>query len=827
MCSKSTSRMTLSGWRVLATVVFLISGGAFPSLAQTPPAANEIARIKKVLVDGRPVDYVTQAQVTVIRTHQRTKETGERGTPLYGQDEVRTGPGVQVILVIHHPDVEKYRRIIINSNTHIRIHSDSIFQYFGRISVSIRGLFDVKTNYVSIGASGTEFECEVKEDGTTGVTVFDGKTAIRKGDFRSTVSRSGGASLPASGLTIADATSGTLVFGNPRLAAPTTALALSHKQNIREAPPVLVVTKQEELTVTREAPLPEAPTLIANDRLQPLLDWTNRAILADAPVVPAKKIIPRYDSASERAAAFKAARFRAIVGNEGRSHETLGNIFAAWGYGAMALHEYQHQQDLIPQRRNQADFLTNLSEAYRLTAQGIHTAQLNKAEQTVKRAIELNPQYAPAYNSRGNISADKANAIRTTDPSSARALLENALIDYRYASQTDSPKYAAVARANQGFTHLELGDMDKAEGQLERAAARYEQARRAFEQARVLAPDYPYGAEGLNEVTNKSASLQSRNEPKVASIRPSSEPLAPVKTPPMPTPPAFLCMSNDDLTKDAACKAFLTSAANWLADRQRLLLVRTYSVGSETNLLAASASADEVRRYVKPPDFQQVRFMIGQVLPSPNSGKDIGFTELRLVANCEYYTSSQALNAECASFLDALYNQLGHNQLSGLVAQTRPNINTDRNEMVRFIRDYLESKGFSNLDTLEIISVYENKGQPETLNAFKTTCEYPELKLNPLPPCEKMMDNLAEVMTKNPDTVLLLESFVSDKERDRLPKRKEGSEVFELEKLRISYLSEYLTKRRIASNRIKGVTSQNVRPLSRDAGKVTLSLIQK
>jgi tetratricopeptide (TPR) repeat protein len=478
----------------LGGIMFLVVISAAASPAKAQPAEG-LARIKKIFFNAQPIDEPISAQVKVTRARNKTAEPGLRGTALYDHDELATGAGIRLVLVIRHPELEKYRRIIISSNTRIRIRSESIFLYLGKISVSIRGLFEVKTNSVSMMASGTEFECELKKDDALTLVVLNGRVRVQKGNFKTAVAGEERPDVKAPLMVVA---------AHPFLASAKA--NLSRMQNQKGAASKVVVGKREELIVMRDAPLPRKANPLTNEQVRTVLDWTNQLILADAPNLPAKKLIPHYDLPDQRAAAFKEARFRAVVESFGNSHEILGNVFSDWGDGASALAEYEDQLSNTPDRGKTAEFLTNLGEAYRLTAEDPSAAQpgeveqktqLDKAEQKVRAALQVDARYAPAYNARGNISADRGKAVAISDPGKGSVYLENALEDYRRASETNLPKHKAVAKANEGFVHLDLGELAEKAGQPQIARNRYEEARQAFIAANEFYPRYPYGEAGL------------------------------------------------------------------------------------------------------------------------------------------------------------------------------------------------------------------------------------------------------------------------------------------------------------------------------------------
>src|SRR5262249_39800627 len=151
------------------------------------------------------------------------------------------------------------------------------------------------------------------------------------------------------------------------------------------------------------------------------LNWTNEAILAGQPTYPTKKIIPHFDSSSQRGQAFVDARYRAIWTREPRSFETLGNIYSDWGEGAKAVEVYNKELSISPSRQNSDAFLTDLGEAYRLKG------QLAQAERQLRAVLGASPQMAPALNALGNVLFDKSGVARDkADDDQAGKLLAEA-----------------------------------------------------------------------------------------------------------------------------------------------------------------------------------------------------------------------------------------------------------------------------------------------------------------------------------------------------------------------------------------------------------------
>jgi len=319
----------------------------------------------------------------------------------------------------------------------------------------------------------------------------------------------------------------------------------------------------EEVYFTAPTSSMTKPKTLTEEQVHSILNSTNEVILASQPAHPARRTLPHFTSISERSQAFQSARFNAIWHRQPAAFQVLGNIYIDWGAGAKALDAYNKMLSLNPMLQNSASLLTNLGESYRLIG------EIDKAEQLVIKALNLNQAWAPALNALGNIYIARARiAYRNEDLDTAKELLNNAAIAYeqsfRYVARHSKPMeewaglgtsssnmaslgtifeevdsltnslifvkagralYVAqqnsseqqnqsrgVTKVNIGDAKALLADIARKEDEPEEAARLYKEARQAYLEAKRFYPQYPYMESGLNRV---SQAIQALPRPRV------------------------------------------------------------------------------------------------------------------------------------------------------------------------------------------------------------------------------------------------------------------------------------------------------------------------
>ena len=254
----------------------------------------------------------------------------------------------------------------------------------------------------------------------------------------------------------------------------------------------------EELTI--RAGKPSAREKATEDEVRSVLGWTNRVILTSQPSYSAENVLPHFDSPGERGREFVLARFRAIWLREPGGFETLGDIYSDWGEGAKAVQAYENELTVNKARQNSPDFLADLGEAYR------QSGRFNDAEGSLRKALAINQQSAPALNALGNLHQDQAAVARDTkDNRQARTLLEKAVGYYQQLSGSAAgpggdAAQRTVSQVNRGEAVTALGDLAQDEGRLNEARSAYLEAEQTFRAAETGGPAYPFTRVGLGRV---------------------------------------------------------------------------------------------------------------------------------------------------------------------------------------------------------------------------------------------------------------------------------------------------------------------------------------
>lgn len=605
-------RTTAAGLLFAAAVAAFFAGNGDVSAQQVD--AEPLARIERVIVNGRRKESPTAAEVKVIRGTSLVSAIPSLS--LFADDEVITGVNVSITILILDAAADEDNTVHIGAASQFRVRGKrSIFLILGRLLADVRGLFDVVTSRATLGARSTEFEVRVTENDTQ-LVVLEGAVAVTEdtgspapggiapllyallnpfrtmtismpalshrtpSDWRlARVTTEPPARRPApqaaglqsrqvqhqrwlvevvastpvktsQRLTIANrcqqqhvydvegpaALPWFNIFATERVEVqpgssrdilvdvqidPSNVVAATYTGNAvikcldcfaepgctqnRDLLPVQIkiarsaeqtVRALEEITIGN-ADLPAAPRKAPEDRVRTAVNWTNDVILAGQPSYSARRVIPHYGSPEERARVFREARFGAVWRREAESFERLGEVYTDWGEGAKAAEAFTQELAVQPDRTRSSDFLTNLGEANRLKG------RTDEAERQLRAALEADPRNASALNALGNVYMDRAEiAIDDNDARGGEELLERARSNYERSSEglpAADRDAQAVARANVGDVHVELGTLARQANRLDVARKQYETADSAFKAASATSPQYAFSRTGWGD----------------------------------------------------------------------------------------------------------------------------------------------------------------------------------------------------------------------------------------------------------------------------------------------------------------------------------------
>jgi len=246
----------------------------------------------------------------------------------------------------------------------------------------------------------------------------------------------------------------------------------------------------------------------STQQIDQTLTWSNEVIIPGEPTYSAQSVVPRYRTWEERNQVFREARRSSIITDDSRSKEMLADVYIDWGNGAKA------EEELKDLSQASAERLTSLGEAYRLMG------DLANAERLLRRAISLDPAWAPALNALGNVYLDQAKAAQDqNDYVRARDYLQRAKQFYAQAlaalpakspDERNHPgrqqiaaspgKTETVAHSNLGEVHLRMGEIAKDEGKSTEAIQLYQMAEQEFGNAARVDPKYQFALTGLGDV---------------------------------------------------------------------------------------------------------------------------------------------------------------------------------------------------------------------------------------------------------------------------------------------------------------------------------------
>lgn len=154
------------------------------AIPQLPiPAGKLPAAVIKRIVEPLPGSSPTATPSPATVTRGRRSMPVSTGLLLYIGDVIHTNENTQVtVLFLDDPVAERDNEVIIDAGAMVGI--SSTYSWWGRVWAKVKDTFESKTDYVSLGVKGTEYEFNVlqgQERAT--VVVLEGTVAAQKGVF--------------------------------------------------------------------------------------------------------------------------------------------------------------------------------------------------------------------------------------------------------------------------------------------------------------------------------------------------------------------------------------------------------------------------------------------------------------------------------------------------------------------------------------------------------------------------------------------------------------------------------------------------------------------
>jgi tetratricopeptide (TPR) repeat protein len=428
---------------------------------------------------------------------------------LYGGDVVETGQDTYVTLVFTTMGQEGFANspenddeVIIYPNTKATV--GSIWTWGGMILHRVRGFFDAGGRNVSGATGGTEFLVNV-QDGKTQLIVFDGhvnsiaydlditeapgrETLVLKNLCRQTHEYSlesegvPGLVLVPDNLVLDPGREGAVL---PQLKANEAGgrpgsyhgsinvscldcrkergcnVGADRRKKPEEIEPLAVdvtvgggsaVRKLEKLEVTKDDVVNSRKSRLAASDAGDLVRESSDAIAAAQPAEPAPHVFPYFDSSAERVRAFKEARSKALLNDDGVGYETLIGVYLDWGRGAKALEAHEKARTAGMAVREPALFRVSKGEAYRLIG------KLDEALTEIRGAIAVDDRSVQALNVLGNIYLDKAKEAVVVR-ADAQPSLEEARKAYSRAVEVLETQRDVKSRNYRAVLQTNLGDV--------------------------------------------------------------------------------------------------------------------------------------------------------------------------------------------------------------------------------------------------------------------------------------------------------------------------------------------------------------------------------
>ncbi len=252
------------------------------------------------------------------------------------------------------------------------------------------------------------------------------------------------------------------------------------------------VAQLQDMVFTKNV---DQPTQATENRVVSVLDWTNQVLLTSQPTYSTQNIIPHFPTVDVRSRNFVRARQNAVLKQDPRANQVLGNVYSDWGQGALAVSAY----DKANGGGAETQLTIDRAEAYRLTG------QLRKAEASLNALQSTERQSVRALNAAGNLSLAYAQvAADTGKASDAATHLENAKASYSGALQsmpsarqagTISPEL--TTRSNLGEAYVEAGKLAQTRSDLTKAKEEFLKGQEALEPIQQANSIYPFAVTNL------------------------------------------------------------------------------------------------------------------------------------------------------------------------------------------------------------------------------------------------------------------------------------------------------------------------------------------
>ncbi len=437
----------------------------------TDTGPTPIAQIEQIIVGGSLKLEPAAGDVRIVRAQQIV--AARPALPLFEHDEILTGPDVTVTIVLLEEVAEEDKTVFVSAASQIRITSQrSIFLMLGRILANVRGFFDVGTARATLGSRSTEFEVRVGEDGATHLVVLEGVVDVQRREE----------APPAM----------------PQL------VLIRAAPFAQKLPQPAAVGRLEEITIQKGDPATRVRDT-TEDRVRAVLSWTTDAAIAGQPATAPKRVIPHFESAADRARAFRQAKFDAIWKRAPGTNETLGKVYSDWEQGAKAVEAFGREVEVNPAQQKSGTFQASVGEALRMKG------RLKEAEDLLVKAANADSGNARALNGLGNVYFAQAAAAEDSGAlDAASGLLQKCLKIYEASRQgrLDTPGTpSGIGWANNGEAKVALGDIARQQNRLDDAAARYKEGRDAFVRASGADPRYLFAPVGVADSTRRIGSV--------------------------------------------------------------------------------------------------------------------------------------------------------------------------------------------------------------------------------------------------------------------------------------------------------------------------------
>ncbi|HUP62339.1 MAG TPA: PASTA domain-containing protein [Thermoanaerobaculia bacterium] len=442
-------------WSVSA-ILLVAAGSVIAAPAEVPCDTDIAGRITGIQTGGASAGVADEDEIRILR--QQTSQRILKGMPLCAGDQISVLGDTVLVMSLGEAEAD----ITVHAVTSFELaNSKSIFLRVGKVFATLRGFFEAKTSTVTLAARGTEFQVEVTDAGIE-VLQLEGEVEITPLESEQAQSRPGGIHLVAM---------------QPERALPTP-LKLKRLQRIVVAPPRAHSADEE--------------------RVRKAIDANANVILATRPDQPSTSLIPNFDSKSERAAAYREARFRTIWSPEAGHFEVLGNVYVDWAESQKALVSYEKGGESPPPDRDAAFYYHNLGTAYRLAGEP------RRALEYFVRSQKEDPSLVFSYNDAGDLFADLARAAYDAgNVEKARKNLESAATHYE--KSLDPSLHGRGDEPYQATPAYHLGEVALLRAQWtgtsDEIGASLERAQRWFRQALESDPQSLFALVGLGRVS--------------------------------------------------------------------------------------------------------------------------------------------------------------------------------------------------------------------------------------------------------------------------------------------------------------------------------------